>query len=72
MIMKKPRIENDSVICPKGVGYWDLSVYPWGGSFRRFVSDCTAQLVRVVSTYNDGSPRDIVAKLDGKQIGVTA
>ena len=56
----------------KGHGFWDLSFYPWGGSFSRFVEDTILDVVRVIDRYSSGKPRKVVARTkQGKEVGVT-
>jgi hypothetical protein len=59
------------VFCPEGHGYWDLTQYPWGGSFHRFAKDRVCLIERIVDTYKDGAPRRVIVKMDGRQIGIT-
>lgn len=55
---------------PKGYGYWDLRRYPWGGDFHRFATDVCLPIVRVVSQFTDGSPRQIIVKSGDAQLGI--
>lgn len=69
--MNKPTLQADgTILCPQGFGYWDLTHYPWGGSFHRFTEDCTADLSGVFDTYRNGQPRKIKAQLGNKTIGI--
>lgn len=54
----------------KGVGFWDLQKYPWGGDFKRISEDVELPVVRVVETYGDGKPSQVVAIYEGRQIGL--
>lgn len=49
----------------KGTGYWDLTHYPWGGSFRRLTEDYEGDIEDVFDQYNDLSPRKIAVRLPG-------
>lgn len=62
--------ETNSIKVRNGQGYWDLKVYPWGGSFRRFKFDAELPIDRVVDWFTDGSPRQVVALLDGQPVGI--
>lgn len=46
----------------KGFGYWDTTIYPYGGAFHRSNGTICGEVSRVVSTYNDGSPREYELK----------
>ena len=50
------------VCIPAGRGYWDLSLYPWGGDFKRLEKDTVAVVARQVGD-------KIVVDLDGKPAG---
>jgi hypothetical protein len=67
----------DSICCPgddlpfsEGTGYWDLSVYPWGGSFHRLDKWTVTKVERVVDRYTNDMPRRVVVILpNGKKAG---
>ena len=54
---------------PAGRGYWDLTWYPWGGSFRRLSADTVGQNVEVLETYTNGTPRRFACVVAGKRCG---
>jgi len=62
---------NQTIKLEKGHGYYDLSLFAWGGCFRRTTEDTIIKIDRVVDHYNDGSARRVVECLpDGTKIGV--
>jgi hypothetical protein len=56
-----------------GTGYWDLTHFPWGGSFKRLKQDSQATVIRIADTYDSGAPRKVVANFSGetREIGIT-
>ena len=59
-----------SITVDKGHGYFDLSRHPWGGKFCRFTESFTLPVLRIVKTYNDGSPRWLIALYNGVEVGI--
>lgn len=52
----------DKIISVKnGQGYWDMKMFGWGGCFKRFDNDYELKIVKVYSTYKDGSPKQVEA-----------
>lgn len=56
-----------------GCGYWNTTRYPRGGDFRRAKEPMPFTIVRIVDTYNDGTPREYVGRLaNGETVCVDA
>ena len=66
----RPTIESNIVTIPKGYGYWDITNFPWGGSFKRANQDIQGTLKRIIDTYNDGTPRKVTLVIDDNILGV--
>ena len=64
---------GQTVTIRSGYGYWDLTYYPWGGSFKRADGDTTATVLEVLDRYTNGKPRRLVLQTEtGKRkVGVS-
>ena len=63
-------LPNGAIACPEKVGFWALDRYPWGGEFHRFQVDCICSVERIIDTYNDGSPKRVIALMGKARIGL--
>ena len=62
---------NKTVKLMKGYGYYDLTLFAWGGCFRRTTEDTIIKIDRVIDHYKDGSAKKVIGHLpDGTKIGV--
>lgn len=59
--------ESKQVWIERGIGYWDLTKYPWGGSFKRTTRQkpTTGTLTEIIDTFSDGSPKHIEVCIPG-------
>jgi hypothetical protein len=69
--MHRPIINNNTITIPEGYGYWDLSLFSWGGCFRRMKEETTLTIVKIYKRCNDGTPREVECNLNGVKIGIS-
>lgn len=56
----------------QGCGYWDVTVYPMGGCFRRAQAPVELTEVEVVDRYRGGAPETLRGKAGAVKIAVDA
>jgi hypothetical protein len=56
----------------QGCGYWDVSVYPMGGCFRRAQAPIELAEVEVIDRYKGGAPKTLRGKAGVLRIAVDA
>jgi hypothetical protein len=55
-----------------GCGYWDVTVYPMGGCFRRAQAPIELDQVEVVDRYKGGAPKTLRGTAGKVRIAVDA
>lgn len=54
-----------------GFGYWDVTIYPYGGCFKRAIEPLEFAQFEVLSKYLDGSTKEFRGTLlDGRKVCV--
>jgi hypothetical protein len=56
----------------QGCGYWDVTLYPMGGCFRRAQAPIELTDVEIVDRYKGGAPKTLRGKAGGVKIAVNA
>jgi hypothetical protein len=55
-----------------GCGYWDVTVYPMGGCFRRAQAPIELEQVEIVDRYKGGAPKTLRGMAGKVRIAVDA
>lgn len=61
-----------SVTIKAGYGYWETTIYPMGGCFRRAKEPIALTDVAVSQTYRGGEPRTFTGRFGKDTIAVSA